>query len=294
MSQATLDVAAWATIALDDLIALQGSDGAWPYHAGQSTAVEPTALAALATGTWRPGDPAVEQAVAWLLDGQREDGLFSASPLPDSTWVTPLPALALLQRGEPIAADAAAEALLAMDVFTFPQLLVRLYGYDTTIPGWAWTDGGFSFIEPTALAVTFLKRAGRGDAARVRRAADLLRDRALPGGGWNYGEPEVLDGKLFPAVVPTAMSLVALADEQDAATDAALSWLLDQRGNLSSLLSLGWATIALHLLGALDDDWLARVLAKWLELPQARRGPLETSLCLLGLASPEGHPFSLE
>ena len=151
----------------------------------------------------------------------------------------------------------------------------------------------FIAAEPTCLAMIFLKKAGYRDHPRVREAADMLRNRALAGGGWNYGEPRVLGGALYPAVGSTAMALAALADEQDDVTAAGLSWLLAQRGAISSLPSLGWATIALNVLGRLDDAWSGDVIATWSASPPQRRGPLETSLGLLGLASPGNHPLGV-
>jgi hypothetical protein len=138
----------------------------------------------------------------------------------------------------------------------------------------------------------FLKQNGYRGAVRVRQGADLLHDRAIEAGGWNYGEPAVLGGDLFPTDVPTAVALLALADERDDTAAAGLSWLLSRRGQISSLLSLGWVTIALNVLGVLDDDWRADVVDRWHALPE-RRGPRETALCLLGLSDTADHPLGV-
>jgi hypothetical protein len=153
--------------------------------------------------------------------------------------------------------------------------------------------GDFSFVEPTALAVIFLKQAGYWNEQRVRQGIQFLNDRTLADGGWNYGEPQVLGGNLYPTILPTAIALLGLVDEQNETTAAAVNWLLSQRGQISSLLSLGWATMALNIYGLLDDDWRSDVIIRWDELPQERRGPMEASLCLLGLAEVNNHPFGL-
>ena len=89
------------------------------------------------------------------------------------------------------------------------------------------------------------------------------------------------------------VALLAMADEQNDITAAALNWLQSQRGQISSLLSLGWTTIALNIYGVLDDDWRTGVITLWDESPQDRRGPVETSLCLIGLTNVDNHPFGL-
>ncbi len=286
----------WTATAGANLLGLQNADGGWPYHAGQASATEPTALAILAlsvSGDDLSAEP-LNAAAAWLGARQRSDGLFTACPVHEEAgWLTPLAALALHQRGITSASQAAADALLTLPVHTFRPFWTGTYGYDTQIQGWPWTPGDFSFVEPTCLAMVFLKKLGHFATPRVREGARLLRDRALAAGGWNYGEPRVLGGDLFPAIGPTALALLALADEPDETTTAGLNWLLDQRGRISSLLSLGWAAIALNVLGWLDSDWQAAVISRWQELAPERRGPMETSLCLLGLVSGGDHPLGV-
>ena len=296
MTHLSTDIASWTATAVAELIRRQDPDGGWPYREGEPAGTEPTALAVLALSVAAPATEGLAPALAWLSTRQRGDGFFTASPVvPDASWLTPLAGLAVSRWGWSSAGEAAAQALISAEVFTYdgspfpPELLA----YDSAIPGWPWTIGGFSFVEPTSLAMIFLKRAGYGASERVRQGARFLRDRALDAGGWNYGEPKVLGADLFPAAVPGAMALLALADEQDYITAAGLNWLLAQRGQLSSLLSLNWATIALNVLGALDDDWRAGVTARWRELPADRRGPMETSLCLLGLAGADDHPLAV-
>ena len=201
--------------------------------------------------------------------------------------------MALAAGGLSESARAAADWLLASTVFVLNPTPTFLYGYDTTLAGWPWTVGDYSFVEPTAAAVIFLKRQGYGSHERVRTAAAMLRSRATAEGGWNYGEPQVLGNDLSPAVVPTAMALVALADEPDDLTAAAWNWLLSRRGTITSLFSLGWAAIALNVWNAMDANWTADLIGRWDAAPPSRRGPLETALCLLGVAPREGHVFAV-
>jgi hypothetical protein len=195
----------------------------------------------------------------------------------------------MYESGQSGSSDRAAEALLSESVFTFINAYRHVYDYDTSIPGWAYTVGDFSFIEPTALAMVFLKRTGRSHEDRVRRGVDLMRDRALRDGGWNYGEPNVLQSDLYPVIVPTALVLLALADEQDDQTDAGIQWLTEEVSSISSLMSLGWAAIALNVLGRLDEEMRGVVVQRWSELPIERRTSLGTALCLLGLSDRNEH-----
>jgi hypothetical protein len=289
-----MDLDQWRSTATSELLGLGNADGGWPYQALAASATEPTALAALALADAAVGGTVLSAAADWLVARQRAGGFFTASPThEEGSWLTPLAALTLTRLGRTEPAITAAQALVATEVFTFDQLGQHVYGYDTMLKGWAWSPGAFSFIEPTAWAVLFLKQAGYGDQARVREAVDLIRNRALAAGGWNYGEPEVLGGRLFPTDAPTALVVLALANEQDEATAAGLDWLLGRRGQITSLYSLGWAAIALNVLGAMTSDWQDEVIATWNGLPAQRRDAVGTSLCLLGLRQGAGHPLAV-
>jgi len=295
MTDGSIDIDAWMAVAATELLDAQQPDGGWAFQAGQAPATEPTALAVLALSSAQTDALGLTTAATWLLARQRGDGLFTASAVhEEASWLSPLAALALRRQGYTAASQATEQAMLDMPIFTFSNILQQgTYGYDTRIPGWPWTLGDFSFTEPTALAMIFLKQAGYFSASRVREGARFLRDRALSGGGWNYGEPKVLGGELYSAVVPTAMALLALADEPDETTAAAESWLIGQVDRISSLMSLGWANAAMNVLGLIDDTRRAAVVNRWLQLPTSRRGPMETSLCLLGVVSADDHPLGV-
>jgi len=288
------DVATWQNAAVSALAGVQNTDGGWPYRANEPSSTEPTALALLALSVIDPENTAIAPAEQWLTAAQRQDGFWGASPsYTDISWISPLAGLALLRRGYTSAVQAAADALLGESVYTFVALIPGVYGLDTTIPGWPWTAGDISFAEPTALAVVFLKQAGHWNNRRVRQGVQLLHDRALAAGGWNYGEPKVLGSELYPTVLSTAMVLSALTDEQNDKTAAGLNWLLSQQGRISSLLSLGWAATALNVYGLLDDNWREDLISRWNELPAQRQSPMAAAICLLGLADVGDHPFAL-
>ncbi|UCD30476.1 MAG: hypothetical protein JSV03_08420 [Planctomycetota bacterium] len=294
MLESLSTIAAWKSSVASALAEGQNEDGGWGYYTSQTSSTEPTSLALLALSLIEPDSDSLDEAENWLIASQRQDGFFITSPThSDISWLTPLAGLALNQRARTSAVQAASQALLSEPVYTFVPLVPNVYGYDTSIPGWPWTAGAFSFVVPTSLAVIFLKKTGYWNESRVRQGIQLLNNRVLADGGWNYGEPKVLGGDLYPAVLPTALVLLALAGEQNDQTEVALNWLLSQRGQISSLMSLGWATITLNVLGLLDDNWRNNVMNRWNELPANRRGPMEASLCLLGLADNSDHLFAV-
>jgi hypothetical protein len=91
---------------------------------------------------------------------------------------------------------------------------------DGRLQGWSWTEGTFSWVEPTAWSVLVLKqRLTYGpypDAAeRIRVGEQMLKDRECQGGGWNYGNSAVYSQDLQPYVPTTALSLLALQDRRN-------------------------------------------------------------------------------
>lgn len=284
----------WLTAATATLAAGQNSDGSWSYGPGRLASVEPTALAVLALRTIDPTLAAVANGCAWLSQQQEASGHFRPTAgLDQSTWVTPLAALTLGLCGFAEPAQRAAAAMLDEQVFSVSRALTAsLYGYNTELKGWPWRDGGYSFAEPTASALLLLKHTGYGQHQRVREAVTMLRDRAIAGGGWNYGEPVVLDGQLFPTVLPSSLALLALADEQDAVTAAAVGWLAGQREQSFSVLSHGWAMIALKLYNRLNEEWDDTFLGYWQTLPSERTNAVELALGILAL-SPASDPLEV-
>ena len=87
----------------------------------------------------------------------------------------------------------------------------RTVGHDTAIVGWPWVADTHSWLEPTAVAILALRREGKVDHPRVREGLRLIRDRAIPTGGWNYGNNIAFGRDLRPQPAPTGIALLALA-----------------------------------------------------------------------------------
>jgi hypothetical protein len=239
--------------------------GSWGYRDGGSPAVEPTALAALgliATGSGMCSDSsptgttgrlaAVRRAAAWLAERQREEGSLPAvagRSMPG--WATPY---AMLLWGRLEGFDGrrhrARDWLLGVEGQPLrPSAEDRaVLGHDPGLIGWPWVAGTHSWLEPTAMAILALCGEGCRDHPRVRRGLSLIVDRAVPGGGWNYGNTIVFGAALRPQPGPTGIALLALAacGRRDCpAVPPALDYLRRTLPSIRAAASVGWGVLGL-------------------------------------------------
>ncbi|MFQ5494148.1 MAG: hypothetical protein ACE5EX_02100 [Phycisphaerae bacterium] len=263
MSAATTDVL------LDRLCAGAAEDGRWGYRPGSTPAAEPTAVACLALGACDARLAQRNRALTWLARLQRPNGAVPiTADVTGPCWPTALALLAWLSEARapgsgfhrPI--HRAASRLLELRGIRLP-LDKRIFGHDTTLQGWPWVSGTHSWVEPTAFAISALRTAGRGDHPHVREAVRLLLDRALPEGGWNYGNTRVLSHYLRPFPATTGIALTALAGEADSPKiAAAASYLSSELEGVRSPLSMAWGVIGLTAVDRRPpaaDDWLRDV-----------------------------------
>jgi hypothetical protein len=124
---------------------------------------------------------------------------------------------------------------------------------DNQLQAWAWIEGTFSWVEPTALCLLALKRRPAGtpeEADRVRSGEAVLLDRVCVGGGWNYGNRAVFHQDLRPYVPVTALGLLALQDRaEEPAVRQSLDWLSANAVSEPSAMALSLAAVALTLHG---------------------------------------------
>jgi hypothetical protein len=159
-----------------------------------------------------------------------------------------------------------------------------IIGHDPTLIGWPWVEGTHSWLEPTAMAILALRREGLGDHPRVARGVDLILDRAIEGGGWNYGNKAVFGRPLRPQPGPTGIALLALAGRADRspAVARAIDYLLGALPAVRAGVSLGWGVLGLRAHDAAPPQ-----AATWLaEADQRHQGRsdavLDLALLLLG------------
>lgn len=204
---------------------LRTEDGGFAPAPGGESEPEPTALAALALD-----DAPARQ---WLADHQQDDGAFLVGPkaIRNDTAT----ALAAIAADGPVR-DRALDYLANHPAQ--PIGFDERFPHDESTRGWGWTSRTFGWVEPTARAVMALK-LHRPDAAEIADGIAVLADRECSGGGWNYGNPEVLGRSLEPFLQTTAVGLIAVqnapADLRDRAVAVVESLWPNEQGGL------GWA-----------------------------------------------------
>jgi hypothetical protein len=245
------------------LLARQNGDGGFGAHRGSPSATEPTAVSLLALSfEAEPVDTVPLR--AWLRSHETpEHGWPVMAGLREPSWTTALAVLALARYpAEAEVAQRGAAWLVGERGRTIdgrPGLLARMLTrptpvveLDGALVGWPWTDGTFSWVEPTAYAVLALRAVTPRSAAAVARIDEgkrLLLDRMCPDGGWNYGNRRVLGEDLWSYPDTTALALLALGREADGAVVtkglAALDAMLET--NPSGLATaLGTLALAAH------------------------------------------------
>jgi len=225
---------------------MKNPDGGWPYYAGKTSRLEPTCWALLALqaagervspdvlSTWPRRD-------GWFVDKSSDAVNVAFNGLAGLTLralgaaeseLTPLRHALIGMKGQKLGQSPALRQ-------------------DNSLQAWPWVDGTFSWTEPTAWAMLFLKRLGSGDDATAARLAEgerLLFDRMCVNGGWNFGNSHVLGADLDPYVPTTALCLLALRNRRDAApVNKSVDFLQSHRLAERSAMALGLTAIALHL-----------------------------------------------
>jgi hypothetical protein len=244
------------------LAALRNRDGGWPYYAGKASRLEPTCWALLALQA--AGEPV---SAAPLQAWPRQNGwLVERSAGTVNVAFNGLAGLAMLALGAaPADVTPLGQALLGVRGQKLPPSATQRQ--DNSLQAWPWIDGTFSWTEPTALAMLFLKQlAMPGARPRLAEAERLLFDRVCDEGGWNYGNSNVLGATLEAYVPTTALCLLALADRRaETAVRRSLDFLFARRLSEPSAMALGLTQVALQVHGRASDgvaEALQQVTAK--------------------------------
>lgn len=282
----------WRHDLIERLLHAVNDSGAWGYRAGSAGSAEPTALAALALSATACAPERVTGALDWLASLQRDDGAVPISAEAEhSHWPTALTLLAWLRCAPPgadtysVRIEKALSWLLeARGQKTPPDPAV--YDHDTTLVGWSWVAGTHSWIEPTAYALLALRAADQADHPRTREGVELILDRALPDGGWNYGNRRVLEHVLRPFPATTGVALAALAGEpREAGIVAAIDYLTEELERVRAPLSLAWGLVGLRAWDARPSQsqaWLDACARRLIEQPAS---PPHDALLLLAGAN---------
>ena len=206
----------------------RNADGGWGYYAGKASRLEPTCWALLALlEDRRPEDAAVVEAGLHLLaKWQRADGLIAEPVLPPNLAFNGLASLVFSAARTSAFAEGSHDAVQGRVLAGIVSVRsAKVWAWDSparqdnSLVGWPWTENAFGWIEPTACCVLALKKHGvrqapPGTHERLEQAERLLYDRQCTGGGWNYGNSEVMGQKLHAYVPPSALALLALQDRR--------------------------------------------------------------------------------
>jgi hypothetical protein len=248
----------WRRKAVERLLELRSNDFAWPYHFGSDSFAEPTAYALLALELIsidssiverRTVEPALHYAAEFLTKCQQLDGSIGLSrAISSPIWPTGLAAIALVKSHDRYSVvDRAIARLLRQTSVTTQNSPGQIVGHDLTIPAWPWVDGTSGWIEPTSIALIALGLADKQGEDRFRQGVSMILDRAIPTGGWNYGNKEVFGATLRPHPGPTGMALTAaaVANVKDPAIARACDYLEQLLPTTSAPISTAWGIIGL-------------------------------------------------
>lgn len=238
------------------------SSGGWGYYAGKGSRIEPTCWSLIALGASAPA-PVRASARQFLQRCQQPSGWLVEDPhWPINIAFNGL--AATLWHAQPdLATDDMRRRLIATLLASKGIQAAQSdnVGQDNSLQGWSWTDGTFSWVEPTSWGLLALKSARRAaplDAAasaRVAEAEKLLINRCCKTGGWNYGNAEMMHQDLRAFVPTTALGLLALQDRRSEPVVAkSLSFLETHWRDETSAVALGLAATALRVYGRPTAD----------------------------------------
>jgi len=225
--------------------------------------VEATAWAVLALITVDDYPHLIESGRKRLVTNQSDNGSICVNPNnSDVWWPTPLAIIAWQGALKyAIHQFRAIQFLLDTSGKHFRKKSESPVGHDTAIKGWPWTAETHSWVEPTALSLMALQVSGHGQHKRAREATDLLLNRQLPSGGWNYGNTTVFGKELRPMPEYTGVALQALAGRVGRPIIAkSLDYLKNQFKILSTPFALGWAVLALKAWGENDEIYHEKII----------------------------------
>lgn len=281
-----------ATVPRTRLVDLAAASGGWPYHAGQPPRIEPTCWALLAlSGVSSPRETAAVQAARRFLRSLLQpSGLLVEpnTPGPNYAW-NGLALLALNGRDDLDLADRLSASLLGVRGIRIDDSAGVMH-QNNKLQAWPWTEGTFSWLEPTALCLLALKvrRVAAPElAARVADAESIIFDRVCDPAGWNYGNAHVMAQDLRPYVPTTALVLLAMQDKRDhPVVRRSLDWLASHATAEPATMACATAAICLHLYDRPTDD-VRRMVADQYSRTRALDNVHLTALAAYALAMPE-------
>jgi len=286
------------SLAVDFIKSHQNPDGGWGYEPGRASLVEPSAFGLLALGATGDGEGA-GRGLGFLKACQRESGAVGFGLKdPEGGWMAYAALLAFHSlKAQPeerrlkdwiLGFEDASGRFTKEDV----EAISSRFRYDASIPGWSWTPRTTAWVEPTALFIFALVRTGvPATEKRIRSGVELILDRRVPAGGWNFGNPYSKSFELEAGVMSTALALTALGaaavPERRPSVGAGLGYLKKSLDGDISTASLAWVSLAFMSFpstAALATDVKARLARLQREDGSFRGNIYETGLAFLILS----------
>ena len=282
---------------IDYLMQSQNPDGGWGYRRQAMSYVEPTAAVLLSL----PDSSARTRGRDFLLSLQHGDGGWGIAAMDaDSGWMTswavralaelaadPSTLLRSAQDGNAITRGVnwllAEESLKVTDPNDL-RIIEELHHINGALVGWSWQPGDASWVHPTALGILALVAANRTDEPRVREAVQYLYDRAVPSGGWNIGNPEMISALIPATIQDTAVALLAFAamkiSQDDPYVARSLAFLRDAVARAKTSAELVWGIYALRKWNVSVGDAIDRLNALQNEDGSWNHNPFITAIAV--------------
>jgi len=242
---------------LDKIKNLQLQSGGFPSHHGELERPDATAWALIVLASSQADSTAYDKGSAYLASLQGSDGRICIDRNSSTaSWPT---ALAIMAWNHSLKfqqnRESSVQFLLEFSGQHFPKPENSIIGHDPSILGWPWIADTHSWVIPTGMAMIALQIAGVGQHTRVDQGADMLIDRQLPHGGWNYGNTLAFGKTLHPLPECTGVALQALSTKiPRSRIDRSLDYLLQQPPLLRTPISLAWTILGLSAWGLKPDD----------------------------------------
>lgn len=248
---------------LEFLRKTQNADGGWSYFPGKRSWFEPTTYAMLALHGRPESEADLNRAWALLRSWQLPDGSFRPSgQVQEGTWVTAQAVTLASVRGldddsvhrsvDWLLSVVGAEHDLSMRAASFFHLIKTKL--DVSHEGWPWREGNASWIEPTVHTLVALKKVARRYRTaetqhRIQEGEKLVWSRRCSDGGWNCGNPNVLNFDLPSYPETTGLALLGLDGRNEKELSPALQVARRFRTETQSSLAKAWLQIALRCHG---------------------------------------------
>jgi len=236
---------------LNTIRGLHRPSGGFSCNPNEDARPDSTAWAIIVLSAFKRDEQSCEKGRNYLQKQQDTEGrLRIASTDPKASWPTPLAIIAWETSDQyQKEKDLAIQFLINFSGHHFSKDDNSVLGHDPSIKGWPWIAGTHSWVIPTGLAIIALQIVGVTHQ-RILEGQNMLLDRQLAQGGWNYGNTIVFGKELLPLPECTGVALQALSHTTDTTLiEKSIHYLIRELPNLRTPISLGWALLGLGAWG---------------------------------------------